>query len=84
MNEQWVATQTRHKCLNNSMLMILHLKFHLDPTSTLLKTTLTKNFNLSRMDEWTDEWMDEWRLPTPIRHIILNNGMLMILCVKLN
>ena len=55
-----VATQIRHNFLNNDVLMILRVKFHLDLTSTLSK----KNFYLDGLDEQTDTQMDKRRVAT--------------------
>ena len=53
-DEQRVRIRIRQKFRNNDMMMLLCEKFHQDRTLALLRTTMTKNLNMSGTDEPTD------------------------------
>ena len=55
-NERWVRTPIWQKCWNNDMLKIFCVKFREDPTLTILKTTLTKNFTWAGRKDGRADW----------------------------
>ena len=62
--------------------MVICVKFHHDRTSALQKSNLTRNFNLSGMEEQTNEWIDERTSRSQPQTFFLNSDMLLVICVK--
>ena len=87
---EWMNRQTnkrtegRHNFINIGKLAVICVKFQNNRTSASLKTTLTKNFNLSM--EWTDGETngrtDGHRVTTSNWHNFVYNYMLKVICVK--